>query len=290
MLQEGQDFVVLAEKGLNPNGGRPTAEYYLTLDAAKQICMMSQTIKGLAVRKYFIEVEKRYRQEPTVFHFPVVLNRGSYNQQVRVVTRDGEPWFVASDVCDILEIANSRQAAGRLFADEKSVDHTLGSNRGNLVVNESGLYALIVRSDKPVAQQFRRWVTSVVLPQIRKTGGYIPVTKDMTDTEILSLGWKIMEKTIAELKPKAIVYDNCLDKEGNVPLTLAARKYKMSATALSARLCDAGVFEYSRAGGQWRRLPDGSRKECFVVAPGYTARFTSEGMERLDNFMKRGGF
>lgn len=93
---------------------------------------------------------------------------------VRAVLRDGEPWFVAADVCAVLEISNSRDALSRLADDEKGVGNadTPGGVQQVGIVNESGLYALIFTSRKPEAQRFRRWVTGEVLPSIRKTGGY----------------------------------------------------------------------------------------------------------------------
>ncbi len=101
-------------------------------------------------------------------------------QAVRVTTRDGDPWFVAADVCRVLEIVNTSQAVARLDDDERDTVNlnTLCQTegiRGNpnaAIVSESGLYALIVRSDKPAAKRFRKWITAEVLPTIRRTGSY----------------------------------------------------------------------------------------------------------------------
>lgn len=95
--------------------------------------------------------------------------------QIRTITKDGEPWFVLADVCRALEIRNSRMVAGRLDRDElMSVKLTSGGQRREMtVINESGLYAVIIRSDKPRAQSFRKWLTSEVIPTIRRTGGYV---------------------------------------------------------------------------------------------------------------------
>ena len=94
--------------------------------------------------------------------------------KIRVVMRDGEPWFVAKDVCDCLDLANSRDAVSRLDDDEKGVGKTdtLGGSQDMMLISESGLYTLIMRSNKPETKVFRKWVTSEVLPSIRKTGGY----------------------------------------------------------------------------------------------------------------------
>lgn len=90
---------------------------------------------------------------------------------------DGEPWFVLSDVCRELGLANIGNAAARLDADEKSSIRnpdvtSLGGNPNITVISEPGLYKLIFRSNKPAAKDFVNWVTKVVLPSIRKTGGY----------------------------------------------------------------------------------------------------------------------
>jgi len=94
---------------------------------------------------------------------------------VRVIIRDDDPWFVAKDVCDALGYMNSRGAlADHLDPDEKGVVNadTLGGQQKMQVINESGLYALVLRSRKPQARQFAKWVTGEVLPSIRKSGSY----------------------------------------------------------------------------------------------------------------------
>jgi prophage antirepressor-like protein len=93
---------------------------------------------------------------------------------VRVIDQGGEPWFVLSDACKVLDITNSRNATARLDDDEKGVHimDTLGGPQEMTIISESGLYALIFRSRKPQAVRFRKWVTSEVLPTIRKTGSY----------------------------------------------------------------------------------------------------------------------
>ena len=95
--------------------------------------------------------------------------------EVRVVMIDGEPWFVAADVCRVLEISNSRAAVSRLDDDEKDavgITDTIGRQQQMTVVNEPGLYRLIFSSRKPGAKRFQRWVYHEVLPSIRKTGSY----------------------------------------------------------------------------------------------------------------------
>lgn len=94
---------------------------------------------------------------------------------VRTVMVNGEPWWVAKDVCDVLGILNPSDAISKnLDDDEKGVDliYTPGGKQKVVIVNESGLYSLILRSRKPEAKRFKRWVTHEVLPTIRKTGSY----------------------------------------------------------------------------------------------------------------------
>lgn len=94
---------------------------------------------------------------------------------VRVIEIDEAPWFVAADVCRVLEIGNSRQALSRLDDDEKGVttNDTLGGNQEMAVISESGLYSLILTSRKPAAKRFKKWVTSELLPTIRRTGVWL---------------------------------------------------------------------------------------------------------------------
>lgn len=101
--------------------------------------------------------------------------------QVRTVEREGEPWFVAADVCRALEIRNSRDAVARLDDDEKNTVVLTNGNRGNpnmSIVNEPGLYSLVLGSRKPEAKAFKRWITHEVIPAIRKRWAYaIPGTQ-----------------------------------------------------------------------------------------------------------------
>ncbi len=129
---------------------------------------------------------------------------------VRTVERGGDPWVVLADVCRVLGISNSRDAASRLDDDEKatltrcantdSIDGCDADARAQTitVINESGLYALIFRSRKPVAKRFRKWVTGEVLPAIRKTGGYgthRPIANEATRNEAFRLMKAITRET-----------------------------------------------------------------------------------------------
>lgn len=100
-------------------------------------------------------------------------------KEVRTIQKDGNPWWVLKDVCDVLELSNSRMVADRLDEDEKGVSivDTLGGKQELTVISESGLYNVILLSRKPEARKFKRWVTHEVLPSIRRHGAYITSDK-----------------------------------------------------------------------------------------------------------------
>lgn len=139
----------------------------------------------------------------------------------------GEPWFVAKDVCDILGHSNVSMALDRLDDDERS-KFNLGRQGETNIVNEAGLYSLVLGSRKPEAHEFKRWVTHEVLPQIRRTGGYIPTTDVDDDMTILAkavmIGQRTMEAQkqriaeqqtrIVELEPKARFADAVAASDG----------------------------------------------------------------------------
>ena len=123
----------------------------------------------------------------------------NFNQaNVRTVMIDGAPWFVLKDVCDVLDISDARRVAERLEDDERSLTpltDSIGRKQETYIINESGLYSVIARSDKPEAKAFRRWVTSEVLPSIRKTGSYthpasITRDKSVQDRKELTAQWQ----------------------------------------------------------------------------------------------------
>jgi anti-repressor protein len=109
----------------------------------------------------------------------------------------GEPWFVAKDVCDILGHSNVSMVLDRLDDDERS-KFNLGRQGETNIVNEAGLYSLVLGSRKPEAHEFKRWVTHEVLPQIRKTGGYIPTSESDSDEDIMARAVLVAQKTIKQ--------------------------------------------------------------------------------------------
>ena len=117
---------------------------------------------------------------------------------IRTVNVDNTPWFVAKDVCDILEIGNPSQALSRLEDDEKNtiiLNEGIG-NPNKAIISESGFYTLVLSSRKKIAKPFRLWVTREVLTQIRQTGGYIPVKEDEPNELIMARAIQIADETI----------------------------------------------------------------------------------------------
>jgi len=144
----------------------------------------------------------------------------NYNSnQIRIIVKDGEPWFIAKDVCDILEISNSRDAISRLDDDEKDVAiaDTPGGMQSMTVISESGVYALIFTSRKPEAENFKRWIRKEVIPSIRKHGAYMtPETIEkvlLNPDTIIQLATALKEERQRRLalEPKAEAYDAFMD-------------------------------------------------------------------------------
>lgn len=174
---------------------------------------------------------------------------------------EGEPWFVAKDVCDILGMSNPSMAVIALDKDEVAQidpkDYLGSENRSNQAVNivsEPGLYKLIMRSRKPEAKEFQRWVTHEVLPQIRKTGGCIPTSESDSDEDIMARAVLVAQKTIErknqqiaaqqsridELQPKASAWDNFVD----IPDALSVRDSAKLLSNLGRPVGQTELFEW----------------------------------------------
>lgn len=153
---------------------------------------------------------------------------------VRVVTVDGDPWFVAADVCAVLAIRNNRDALAGLDDDERGVatTDTPGGPQQMTTVNEPGLYSLILRSRKPEAKAFKRWVTHDVLPEIRRTGSYqaapahpLPRTFSEALRELADAVEQrdAAEARIAELQPAADAWEKLAEAKGEYSVREAAQ-------------------------------------------------------------------
>lgn len=149
---------------------------------------------------------------------------------IRAMSDGGEPWFVAKDVCDALGIARQQDSTRHLDDDERGeclVD-TPSGKQSMVVVNEPGFYRLVLKSRKPEAKAFQRWVTHEVLPAIRKTGGYIAAKADETPEEIMARALLVANDTMARqrerieglaaendaLRPKALFADAVAASDG----------------------------------------------------------------------------
>lgn len=194
------------------------------------------------------------------------------DKQVRAVEKDGEPWWVLKDVCEVLEISHIKDTADRLEKDEvgqTEVIDSLGRKQMTTIINESGLYNVILRSDKPQAKPFRRWVTSEILPSIRKHGGYLTPEKVeeallnpdtlirlATDLKTERQRRKLLEdenaqqkQLLAEYSPKASYYDVVLQTPDAISTSQIAKDYGKSAKWLNNLLHEFGV-QYNQ-GGIW---------------------------------------
>lgn len=184
--------------------------------------------------------------------------------RVRTVSIDGEPWFVGKDIALALGYCNTKDALSRhVDADDKGGSRitTPSGEQDMTVINESGLYSLVLSSKLPTAKKFKRWVTSEVLPAIRKTGGYR--VNALTGRELMAKALLVAQAMLAEkdatiakskqiigeLKPKADYTDRILNSKSLVTITQIAKDYGMSGAAMNAKLHEMGVIY--KLGGQW---------------------------------------
>ena len=171
--------------------------------------------------------------------------------KIRTLTIDGEPWFVAADVCRALEIGNPSMAVERLDEDEKGIStiDTLGGKQRMTIINEPGLYSLVLSSRKPEAKAFRRWITHEVIPAIRKYGGYM--TKSLLEQvlENPNLIYEFARRMLAEqqknerlrqeldrAKPKADYYDAFIHPESCTNIRATAKELKVPEKMFTAFL------------------------------------------------------
>lgn len=205
---------------------------------------------------------------------------------VRTLERDGNPWFVLADVCRVLEIGNPAMAASRLDDDERATLSNAEGRAGHgaqsfTIINESGLYSIVLTSRKPAAKRFKKWVTGTVLPAIRKDGAYIAgeekvATGEMTEDELLLRAMTILQdkatrlaaerdaavSRVAKLEPEAEAFTNFLGTEGKLTLRDAAKQLGLGPKDFVSRLIAGGYLfrssgdlhvkaEYAPAGRGW---------------------------------------
>lgn len=199
-------------------------------------------------------------------NFPRVFSFES--NQFRTVTINDSAWFVAVDVCKVLDIGNTSAATSRLDDDEKGVASidTLGGAQSLQVINESGLYSLIMTSRKKEAKNFKKWVTSEVLPQIRKTGNYsqAPENPLLQLANAVLTAHKVIEDQSSRLalaEPKADAFDAITNEEGELCLTDAAKYLHVPPRKFNQFLQAQGWIFKRNGSGSWtayqRRIDQG---------------------------------
>lgn len=136
----------------------------------------------------------------------VTIFKYEENKLVRTMDISGEPWFVLKDVCDVLGLSTPARVAERLDSDEVSQAHlidSVGRSQEMTIISESGLYNVILRSDKPEAKPFRKWVTAVVLPSIRKNGGYIAGQEELSPQELMAKALLVARNLLTNFRETA---------------------------------------------------------------------------------------
>lgn len=191
----------------------------------------------------------------------VILFTNTQFGEVRTLTKDGGPWFVAADICRALDHSNVSMALSRLDEDEKA-KFSLGLSGGDTnCINESGLYALVLGSRKSEARSFKRWITHEVIPAIRKHGIY--ATSDVIDHIIANPDYGIrllselkaerehvsaleettarQERLLMQMRPKVTYLDLILQNRELIPITAIAKDYGMSGRAMNRLLHSLGI-------------------------------------------------
>lgn len=179
------------------------------------------------------------------------------NHEVRSLLLNNEPWFVGKDVAEVLGYERADNAIRNHIDKEDKLMHQIsasGQNRNMTIINESGLYSLVLSSKLPSAKKFKRWVTSEVLPALRKTGQY--QVKELSGSELMARALieaqnvlAAKDKVIEEMKPKADYYDQILQSKSLVLISQIAKDYGLGAPTMNKKLHELGV-QYKQ-GGQW---------------------------------------
>ncbi|MCX4026429.1 BRO family protein [Spartinivicinus marinus] len=238
-----RDKVISGQRGANKTGAGTYACLELVLDYASWV----STSFGIKIKKAFEKVNKPVVVQPVVQPEPPktpstelsTFNHALFGK-VRVVNKGGEPWFIAKDVADALGYSLPSAMTRYLDEDEKgmSIKHTLGGPQELQAINESGLYSAILRSRRPEAKMFKKWITSEVLPTIRKTGSYslhretqTHQLPDFTNPSEAARAWAneydgrlVAEQKVTALEPKAAFAEEYLEADHNVALRYAAQE------------------------------------------------------------------
>lgn len=218
------------------------------------------------------------------------------NNDVRTVEMNGEPWFVLKDVCGVLGLSNHKVTAQRLDRDEVSQTYltdSIGRKQETIVINESGLYSVILRSDKPEAKPFRKWVTSEVLPSIRKNGGYIAGQEQLSPEELMAKALLVANKTLAErdariseltvqntiMQPKAEYFDELISRNTLTNFRETAKELGISEKAFIRFLIDKKYIFRNQRG---KLMPYANRSDgWFEVKECYNEKTNWSGIQTL---------
>ena len=169
--------------------------------------------------------ETESKNEVQIFNFN--------SSEIRVVKDEGgEPWFIAKDVCDVLGLSNITEALRNLDGDELNSEILNSGNQGRemKLVSESGLYALVIRSNKPNAKKFRKWITSEVLPSIRKTGGYVAATGTESPEELYARAMSSLHAALE--RQKEITAAQAKQIEMDKPKVVFAESIEVAKTSI----------------------------------------------------------
>ena len=204
-------------------------------------------------------VSEAFVHKPKTMMNTIQIFENSEFGAIRTMSNEqGEPLFCAKDVAEALGYGNSREAL-RKHVDRDNVTKrdtidSLGREQLTSFINESGLYSLILGSKLESARRFKRWVTSEVLPAIRKQGGYMVARPDESDEVILARALQIMQVTlerrdaeIARLRPRAEYADHVLDSIECLTVTQIAKELSMTGRELNRILCERGI-QYPQSG------------------------------------------
>lgn len=197
------------------------------------------------------------------------------NNQLRTLLINDEPWFLGKDVADILEYTNTAKAIRDHVDEEDKLTERIvlsGQNREVIFINESGLYSLVLSSKLPSAKRFKRWVTSEVLPQIRKTGSY--ATPQLTGEELMAKALieakSIMErqnKQIIEMKPKALFADTVAASDSSILVGQEAKLISQSGCKMGQNRFFAWLREngYLCSKGENYNMPTQKSREMDLI-------------------------
>lgn len=193
---------------------------------------------------------------------------------IRGVEINGEPWLVGKDVAEVLGYKNTRDALSKHVDDEDKNTVAIYDGIGNpnkVIINESGFYSLVLRSKLPEAKKFKRWVTSEVLPQIRKTGGYIPVDEKDNEIEIMAKALQIMDRTIKMM-------DRTIDRQDIRIHELEGDVYKLEGLAIQGY----SLKDLSTCLGYKERFLDD-----YCISQGWYSRVNHDVIIKDNRYVKR---